>query len=254
MPSVLMTSVGCIYCHETGTHGDEFTGYESYCNCAAGTALNRPDPDDALEAYVEAIDEICGCLHTQGYREAAAWLHANRDMWLLPLAKASSNEATALTAQGAYERYRTAMHAAWPNIEPKTFTTWEWLHPAEQQAWVSAITPGSNETQPNKEVEELNTKLRIGYEMAIRGEKAVIRDPFGKLPEIDIRPHLDVCDFKCKACNAPMSLSHEGARIMSDTIATLQQYLDETRAQCVVCGLVIPRPHCWECVIEGLHP
>lgn len=31
----------CIYCKDTGFHGDEFTGGESYCTCKAGTNLKQ---------------------------------------------------------------------------------------------------------------------------------------------------------------------------------------------------------------------
>lgn len=33
----------CIYCHDRGYHGDEFTGGESYCTCPKGHALKEQE-------------------------------------------------------------------------------------------------------------------------------------------------------------------------------------------------------------------
>ena len=38
----------CIYCRGDGFHGDEFTGGECYCNCAAGVALKRSESQASL--------------------------------------------------------------------------------------------------------------------------------------------------------------------------------------------------------------
>lgn len=38
-------NVKCLYCKNTGLHGDEFTGGESYCECQYGSIAKQNDFD-----------------------------------------------------------------------------------------------------------------------------------------------------------------------------------------------------------------
>jgi len=39
----------CIYCKGSGSHGDEFTGGQSYCRCSAGLALAERERREEAE-------------------------------------------------------------------------------------------------------------------------------------------------------------------------------------------------------------